>query len=201
MKELILKKTSEIFLKLGFKSVTMDDIANELAISKKTIYKYFKNKEELVDETVSAFHDSMQQGVICICESGHNAIQENFEIKKMFKDLLKHSDDSPMYQLQKFYPNTFHKIMKKEFAMFKDCISNNIDKGIKNGLYRKNIDKELVSKFYFSLVISIHDSNLYTYNKNTIAKLEIDVLEYHTRAIATAKGIKILEEQLEKNAV
>jgi hypothetical protein len=91
--------------------------------------------------------------------------------------------------------------MKKEFAMFKDCISNNIDKGIKNGLYRKNIDKELVSKFYFSLVISIHDSNLYTYNKNTIAKLEIDVLEYHTRAIATAKGIKILEEQLEKNAV
>ncbi len=201
MKELILKKTSEIFLKLGFKSVTMDDIANELAISKKTIYKYFKNKEELVDETVSAFHNSMQQIVICICESGHNAIQENFEIKKMFKDLLKHSDDSPMYQLQKFYPNTFHKIMKKEFAMFKDCISNNIDKGIKNGLYRKNIDKELVSKFYFSLVISIHDSNLYTYNKNTIAKLEIDVLEYHTRAIATAKGIKILEEQLEKNAV
>jgi len=200
MKETILKKAGEIFLKYGFKSVTMDDIANDLGISKKTIYKHFKNKVELVDSTISFLHQSMLNSVLCICHKGYNAIQENFEIKKIVSDLFKHSDDSPMYQLQKYYPNTYSRIIKDEYAMFKDCIFKNIEKGINEGLYRKTLDRELVTKFYFSLMLSVHDSSLYAYNKNTINKLEIKVLEYHTRAIATLKGLKILEEQLQQNA-
>ena len=200
MKETILKKAGEIFLKYGFKSVTMDDIANDLGISKKTIYKHFKNKVELVDSTISFLHQSMLSSVLCICDKGYNAIQENFEIKKIVSDLFKHSDDSPMYQLQKYYPNTYSRIIKDEYAMFKDCIFKNIEKGINEGLYRKTLDRELVTKFYFSLMLSVHDSTLYTYNRNTINKLEIKVLEYHTRAIATLKGLKILEEQLQQNA-
>lgn len=199
MRETILKKAGESFQKFGFKSITMDDIANELGISKKTIYKFFKTKLELVDSTVTYIHDSIYNSITCTCNMGYNAIQENFEIKKLFKDLFKNSDDSPMYQLQKYYPTVYKKIMLKEYDMFKDCLFRNIENGIKEGLYRKEIDKELISKFYFSLAMSVHDSKLYTYNKNTINKLEMQVLEYHTRAIATEKGLQILEEQLEKN--
>jgi hypothetical protein len=83
--------------------------------------------------------------------------------------------------------------------MFKECISKNLEKGISEGLYQKNLDIYLTTKFYFSLVMSVYDSKLYTYNKNTISILELKVLEYHTRAIATEKGLEILEEQLEKN--
>jgi hypothetical protein len=90
--------------------------------------------------------------------------------------------------------------MADEFCMFKDFIQKNIEKGIEEGLYRKDINVETTTKFYFSLVMSVHDTNLYSYNKNTINKLEMMVLEYHTRAIATQKGIKILDEQLEQNA-
>jgi len=201
MKETILKKAGESFLKYGFKSVTMDDIANDLGISKKTIYKHFKNKVELVDSTISYLHESMHNTVMCVCDKGFNAIQENFEIKKIFSEVFKNSDNSPMYQLQKYYPETYTKIMKDEFSMFKDCILKNIEKGIHEGIYRKNLDKELITKFYFSLMMSVHDTNLYTYNKNTIHKLELKALEYHIRAIATLKGIKILEEQLEINAI
>jgi len=199
MKETILQKAGETFLKFGFKSVTMDDIANEMGISKKTIYKYFGNKEELVDESLSFIHQSIHNAVSCICEKGFNAIQENFEIKKTFKDLFKNTDDSPMYQLQKYYPKTFQKLMADEFCMFKDCIQKNIEKGIHEGLYRKDIENDLITKFYFSLVMSVHDTNLHKYNKNTINSLEVKVLDYHTRAIATSKGIKILEEQLKEN--
>ena len=77
--------------------------------------------------------------------------------------------------------------------------SPNIEKGIQEGLYRKNLDVELTTKFYFSLAMSVHDSSFYTYNRNTLNKLETSVLEYHTRAIATLKGLTILEEQIEKN--
>ena len=123
-------------------------------------------------------------------------IHENFEVKKVFKDLLKSNDDSPMYQLKKYYPKIHEKVMSKEFLMFQDCISRNIEKGIEEGLYRKDIDINVVSRLYFALVIAVHEEKLFTYNKNTINKLEIDILEYHTRAIATEKGIKELEKQL-----
>lgn len=201
MKETILKKAGEIFLKYGFKSVTMDDIANDLGISKKTIYKYYKNKVELVDEVVSYFHEDMFKTITNICAVGHNAIQENFEIKKVFKEMFKNSDDSPMFQLEKYYPKTYKKIIDSEFVVFKDCIATNLKKGIQEGLYRKDLNIEIVTKFYFSLMLSLHNSNLHTYNKNTLAKLETSAIEYHSRAIATEKGLQILEEQLEKNVI
>ncbi|OGS73843.1 MAG: hypothetical protein A3F91_13680 [Flavobacteria bacterium RIFCSPLOWO2_12_FULL_35_11] len=201
MKEIILKKAGEIFLKYGFKSITMDDIANDLGISKKTIYKFYKNKVELVDEAVCYFHEDLHKTITNICGVGYNAIQENFEIKKIFKEMFKNSDDSPMYQLEKYYPKTYKKIIANELSVFKECITNNLEKGIKEGLYREDLNLELMTKFYFSLMMSVHDSSLYTYNKNTMNKLEICVLEYHTRAISTAKGLQILEEQLEKNVI
>ncbi|UMB59977.1 TetR/AcrR family transcriptional regulator [Lutibacter sp. A80] len=201
MKEEIIKKAGESFLKYGFKSVTMDDIANDLAISKKTIYKHFKNKVELVENTISYFHEMVHNTVMCVCDKEYNAIQENFEIKKIFSKVFEHADNSPMYQLQKYYPKIHLKIIKNEFSMFKDCILKNIEKGIEEEIYRKNIDKELTTKFYFSLMMSVHDTNLHTYNKNTISKLELKALEYHIRAIATLKGLKILEEQLDKNSI
>lgn len=198
MKDIILKKTGERFLKLGFKSVTMDDIADELAISKKTIYKYFNNKQDLVEQTITHIHEACLCAIDGVCNVGFNAIHENFEVKKVFKDLLKSNDDSPMYQLKKYYPKIYEKVMSKEFLMFQECISKNIEKGIDEGLYRKDINKSVVTRLYFALVMAVHDENLFTYNKNTINKLEIDVLEYHTRAIATDKGIKELEKQLKE---
>jgi len=196
MKESILKKSGEIFLKFGFKSVTMDDIANELGISKKTIYKYFKNKVDLVDQATEYMHDLMHTEVLKIYDMGYNAIEENFEANKVFKGFMQNSDDSPVYQLKKYYPETYKKIMAQEFCLFKDCLSNNVEKGIRDGLFRANINVEQIVKFYFSLIMSVHDSDLYTYSKNTINKLELNVLEYHTRAIATKKGITELEKQI-----
>ena len=198
MKETILKKAGELFLKLGFKSVTMDDIANELGMSKKTIYKYFKNKVELVDKATEYTHSFMYAEILKVYDLGYNAIEENYESNKIFKDFMRNSGDSPLYQLKKYYPETYKKIIAQEFCLFSDCISSNVEKGIKEGLYRANINIEQVVKFYFSLIMSVHDSDLYTYSKNTINRLELNALEYHTRAIATEQGLKILKQQLGK---
>ncbi len=198
-KEKILKKAGDSFLKFGFKSITMDDIANNLGISKKTIYKYFNNKHALVSQTVAHLHEECLCQVEGVCQIGYNAIEENFEVKKIFKDMFQAStDESPMYQLEKYYPKVFEKVMKKEFIMFQDCIVKNIEKGISEGLYRLDIDVNIITRFYFAIIMAVHDENLFTYNKNTINKLEIDALEYHTRSIATARGLKELEKQLQK---
>lgn len=198
MKQSILDKTADIFIKFGFKSVTMDDVANDLGMSKKTLYKYFKNKEDLVDQSTLCLHQKFKDRLNHICSIGYNAIEENFEVKKVFKELLQSSDESPMYQLKKYYPTTYSKVIKREFNEFESCISRNLNNGIDEGLFRKNINKSVITRFYFSLIYCIHDENLFTYKKNTISRLEIDVLEYHTRAISTPEGIKELDKQLAK---
>ena len=196
-KEKILSKAGNSFLKFGFKSFTMDDIAKDLGISKKTIYKYFSNKHDLVSQAVTHFHEDCLCQIDGVCQLGYNAIEENFKIKKIFKDLFQAStDESPMYQLEKYYPIVYEKVMKKEFLMFQDCIVKNLEKGIEEGLYRNDIDISVTTRFYFALIMAIHDGALFTFNKNTINILEINALEYHTRSIATKKGIEELEKQL-----
>ena len=104
MKDKIIHKATEMFLKLGFKSVTMDDIACEMCISKKTIYKYFQNKEVLIEEGTEAVHQQMQVMMNEIVEQKYNAIAENFEFRKRFKKMFQSVDHSPAYQLKKHYP-------------------------------------------------------------------------------------------------
>jgi AcrR family transcriptional regulator len=199
MKEKVIEKAGDMFLKLGFKSVTMDDIANEMGISKKTLYKYFDNKDHLVDETVSFVQDTINDILCQIMDNNYNAIEENFVIKNVFKNMFKNAKSSPMYQLKKYYPETFAKLMDREIDTFSDCILNNLEKGIQEKLYRENVNKDLVMKLYFILVFGIHDSEFFRgLPLRDMIKIELKVLEYHTRAISTEKGRIILEKELTK---
>ena len=198
MREKIIDKAGDMFLKLGFKSVTMDHIATEMGISKKTIYKYFDNKEHLVDDTTMFVQQTIDNVIKDIMEQGFNAIEENFAIKNIFKNMFKNAKTSPMFQLKKYYPETFAKLMQNELFTFSECVTNNLEKGIQEKLYRENIDKEIVMKFYFLLVFGVHESELFDKSLSEVVKAEIKVLEYHTRAIATHHGIDVLEQELIK---
>ncbi|WP_296381125.1 TetR/AcrR family transcriptional regulator [Winogradskyella sp.] len=198
MKEKITDKAGDMFLTFGFKSVTMDDIASEMGISKKTIYKYFDNKDQLVDETVAYVQKAIDTIIDGIVAKGYNAIEENFVIKNIFKNMFKNAKSSPMYQLKKYYPETFTKLMDREVCTFSECVTQNLEKGIAEKLYRQNIDKDMVMKFYFILVFGIHESDLFDKKLSEVVKTEIKVLEYHTRAIATLYGHSILEQELLK---
>ena len=101
-----------------------------------------------------------------------------------------------MFQLKKYYPKTYTKLMEAEICSFSECVMDNLSKGIKNKLYRSEIDKEMVMKFYFTLVFGAYENELFSHKMEDILKTELEILEYHTRAIATSYGIKILEQEL-----
>ncbi|GAA4047661.1 TetR/AcrR family transcriptional regulator [Flavobacterium chungnamense] len=193
MKEKIIKKATDMFLKLGFKSVTMDDIACEMCISKKTIYKYFSNKEKLIEEGTEVIHQNIHALMDEVVAKNLNAIEENFEIRKMFKEMFQSFDHSPAYQLKKHYPEIYEKMMANEIEDCNKMFSQNIVKGIQQGLYRQETDVESATKFYYTLIFSINEN---TQLESDAYKLEGKALEYHTRAIATPKGIIELEKQL-----
>jgi hypothetical protein len=193
MKEKIITKANEMFLKLGFKSITMDDIACEMCISKKTIYKYFGNKEALIEEGTTLMHNVIQETINTIVAQGFNAIEENFEIRKMFKEIFKSADTSPLYQLKKYYPEIHEKVMTREINECEMCFKQNIEKGIEQGLYRKEINIDSYIKFYYTLLFSINET---TISEKEAQILELQALEYHTRAMATQDGIIELEKHL-----
>lgn len=193
MKEKIIAKAGEMFLKLGFKSITMDDIAGEMCISKKTIYKYFCNKEILIEESVLLIHKEVHELIDNVISKNHNAIEENFEIRRMFAELFKSSDTSPIYQLRKHYPEIYKNALKFQIEECEFCFRQNIKKGMDQNLYRKDLNIEAYVKFYYYLIFNINE----TIASETDAQaLELEALEYHTRAMATPDGIIELEKQL-----
>ena len=196
MRDKIIEKSNELFLNLGFKSVTMDEIASSLGVSKKTIYKYFKNKTELVDAVTGFMFDSVSCGIDGICDLKLNPIDEVFSIKRLVMDHLKDEKSSPQYQLQKYYPKIYASLKQKQFHIMQGCVIDNLKSGIKNGLYRSDINLEFISRIYFNGMISIKDKDLFPLNDYSMNTLMNYYLEYHLRGICTEKGIQQLENQL-----
>ena len=193
MKDKILQKSTDMFLRLGFKSITMDDIACEMCISKKTIYKYFSNKDLLIEESVQMVHKEVHETITKIVSQNFNAIEENFEIRRMFKEMFKSAESSPIYQLKKHYPEIYEKVLSMQVSVCEECFRDNIIKGINEGLYRKDLDIENYVKFYYTLIFNINENTML---EKDAQELELKALEYHIRAMATLTGIKELEKQI-----
>lgn len=194
MKEKIIAKAQEMFLKLGFKSITMDDIAGEMCISKKTIYKFFLNKDLLIEESIAVMHQEIADSIEKISAQNLNAIEENFAFKRMFREMFKTAESSPIYQLKKHYPEIYEKALENQVVISENSFRNNIKKGINEGLYRENINVENYVKFYYLLIFDINENTLL---EKEAKEVETLALEYHIRAMATLAGIVELEKQLE----
>ena len=196
MKDQILIKATDMFLTLGYKSVTMDDIAAEMGISKKTIYQHFSNKGALVKESTLHLFETISCGIDDICALGKNPIEELFVIKEFVMKNLKNESTSPIYQLQKYYPKIHKTLMIRQFDKMGDCVIVNLEKGIEQGLFRKEINSPLIARFYFAGMTSLKDTEIFNPEQFTSKEVQVCYLEYHLRGICTEKGIQKLEQLL-----
>ncbi|MEZ4796786.1 MAG: TetR/AcrR family transcriptional regulator [Flavobacteriaceae bacterium] len=199
MREKIIHKSADLFLSYGFKSVTMDDIANALGISKKTIYQYFENKTKLVEATTLATFDIISHGIDCICALGKNPIEEVYEIKRFVMTHLKDEKSSPQFQLQKYYPKIYATLKIKQLEKMLGCVRENLEKGVNLKLYRDSINIDFISRIYFNGMTSLKDQDVFpltNYSMNLLMEL---FLEYHLRGICTQKGLDYLNTYLKIN--
>ena len=196
MKDKILEKATDLFLSLGFKSVTMDDIAQKMGVSKKTIYKYFTNKTALIDSATKYMFDKICSGIEIIHEKDGNAIHELFEIKEFISLHLKNEKSSPQYQLQKYYPKIYNWLKQQQYNAMIDSVKENLVSGIEQGLYRKDIPVDFTARIYINGMNGVRDADIFPASQFEVIKLMDEFLEYHIRAIATEKGIQELESQL-----
>jgi AcrR family transcriptional regulator len=194
----ILSKVRELYTRYGIKSITMDDVARELGISKKTIYQYVTDKDDLVGKFI-ANEIELRQEEICKCfRTEFNAIEELFELSIFMNKLIRDQNPATDHDLKKYYPHHYQKVANiRRESTFK-YIFQNMKKGIAEGLYRNEIDAEIIAKLYISRVESIHLNDLFTVEEFTSLRLYIELLNYHIRGIATDKGIIILNKKLKE---
>ncbi len=198
MKAQIIEKASELFLEFGFKSVTMDDLANELSVSKKTIYEYFNNKAHLVEEVALFVRNHIHEQIDHIMQQNFDPIQELFEIKRMVLRRLKDEKSSPQYQMQKYYPEIFAKLKDSQVCKMDECCTQNLERGIQLGLYREDLNRIFITRLYISGMMNLKNEELFQVTELSPKQLYEEFLSYHLRSIVTEKGLSRLIE-LETN--
>ncbi|NRA93894.1 MAG: TetR/AcrR family transcriptional regulator [Psychroserpens sp.] len=199
MREKILHKSTDLFLNLGFKSVTMDDIANEMGISKKTIYVHFSNKTKLVEAVTFYLFDTICEGIDDICENAPNPIEELYSIKMYVMHHLKNEKTSPQYQLRKYYPKIHDELKFKQFEKMHQSVQESLEHGVETGVFRSSIDVDFISRMYFTGMTGIKDNMFFPPDHYEMEYLMESYLEYHLRAIVTDKGMTILNNFINKN--
>jgi len=196
----ILEETSRHFMRYGIRSMSMDDVAGELGISKKTLYQYFADKKELVHSVVK-FH--MDQTNNCFhnmkVEPG-NAIDILLRVSEILIEQMGQMNPSVKYDLRKYYPESFKNLMDYKRGQVLDHIERNLQQGIKEGLYRKDMNTRVIAYFYLMrmdqfLSMELEDEKMKNIHFTEILK---ELFIYHVRGIANEKGIEYLEKNLMK---
>ena len=197
-KTIFLSKATQLFIENGAKSVTMDEIAKEFGISKKTLYQKYKNKEELLEEVLKYKLQEVIERLKYLDENIDNAVARMF-CRDEEIDKVSHSNNNILIrQLLKYYPAIFHKHMLNFSTKFSEVLVHNIEKGRKQGLYREDFDPELYAKLFFQLVMSYESSPYFDVELIEWENFMQETMFFYLNAITNEKGKEVLKNLKQK---
>ncbi len=198
----ILTRSVSLFNRYGLRPVTMDDIAKDLSISKKTLYKYFANKEELVRKGVNESFASISSRMLALLDyKDGNAIDMLFQMDAQICVSIEEHDPSIQFQLERYYPEVSASLEKRKREIIFRLMTENIKRGKEEGIYREELNAEIVSFLYYSRArLMLQEESFFEQSKWSITEIMREILIYHIRGIASADGIKYLEYKLKNNS-
>ena len=192
-------QASDVFMKYGIKSVTMDELARQLGISKKTIYNYVKDKNELIDSCLGLAHEEEMMMVRNVCQNDKNAIDELLNMGAIISNRLKSIHPSIFFDLQRYHAETFNNFNKKSQTFVKSCVEENFKKGMEQGYYRDNINVEIMSRMYLSFVDILFKAEVFPSTEFGYSTVYSEYFRYHIRGISSKKGLAYLDEIIKTN--
>lgn len=205
IKQRIREKATELFLRYGIRSISMDDIATQLGMSKKTIYQSFADKDELVDGVVDAEISKMQEE--CLLTQGHstNAVEEIFLTMEMVQEQFRNLNPVLIYDLQKFHIRSYQRFMDHKNRFLLEIIRTNLTKGIREGLYRPDLDVDVLSKFRLESMMIPFNMDLFPPSRYNLADVTQVIMEHFLFGVATEEGFRLIlkyqKEQYKKRVV
>jgi hypothetical protein len=189
----ILEQVRKLYHRYGIKSVTMDDVAKHLCISKKTLYEFFTDKEDLVRNVVLLDHTNRIKFFDGIKDKNLNAIEELFEVYRMINTMFRNYNSSMEYDIHKYYPDLYskNKIIRRK-KMY-DTMYGNMNKGKKEGLYRKYLNSNIIARLHVFKVENMFDNEIFTMEELASVKVFNEVFVYHMQGIMSASGRSFFE--------
>jgi len=194
----IIRNVGKLYMKFGIRSVTMDDVANEFGVSKKTLYQYFSDKEDLVSNVIDYFLDNPELDLRT--DKKANAIDNMFQVRKHVATIFKIYNNNIEFDLKKTYPKLYQKVRDvKRQRIFSNTIAN-IKQGILQGLYRDDLNAEFIAKLQVGRMLFTLNPDYQVFKDNEANSLEVfdETMNYHMHAICTENGIKYYKKQFKK---
>ena len=192
IKDRILNHAQKLFTRNGIKSVSMDDIAADMAISKKTLYKWFENKDQIVQAAMTRHLEGTQLDCNTMIQGSTSAIDELFQMLAWVKQEFSNVHPSIFYDLQKFHPGTWQlwQVHKTEFILAQ--IMQNLRRGIAEGLFRADLDLEVIARLRLAQIELQFDPDLYPPREFANERVSVALLEHFMLGVATLKGHKLI---------
>lgn len=190
----IINRSEQLFLKLGMRSVSMDDICRELGISKKTLYQHFENKDSLVEAVISNHVCRERAEIESICQRAENSLDEIRNIGAFITATIEDVSPSALYDLQKYHRKSWEMLMQKQDEHVMNCITKNIERGIAEGLYRQDLNPEITAKIYAKATNMIVEEISNPHSPFSRQQLIRELHNYHVHAIATPKGLELWKQ-------
>ncbi|MDB4926500.1 TetR/AcrR family transcriptional regulator [Mucilaginibacter sp.] len=190
----IIQGGEELFLTAGIKSVTMDDIARHLGMSKKTIYHFFKDKNELVIALVKKKLRDDEDQMCDIIGKSSNVIEEMINMMKCSEEIFSRINPIVIHDLQKYHPDAWKQFQHFKADVLVRTLEELLTKGIKQGYIRPDIDVKIIARMRVSQVEMGFNTSVFPHNEFSIWKVQYQLLEHFNFGICTLKGYKLLNQ-------
>lgn len=192
IQERIRQKANELFCRYGIRSVTMDEIATQLGISKKTIYQYYTDKDQLVDAVAVDEIKFSQESCLKDMAASANAIEEIFRVMEFVEVMFRNMNPSMMFDLEKYHPSGYKKFLEHKNGFLFDMIKRNLERGIKEELYRPEINVDIMTRYRLESMMLAFNAELFYPSKFNLAELQKEIIEHFLYGLATLKGYKLI---------
>jgi AcrR family transcriptional regulator len=187
----IQEQAKTLFMKFGFRSVSMDDIAHSLGISKKTIYQYFKDKDELVKAIVEQDISETESECTNCLAIADNAIDEIFITMDNIIKHIKNMNPTILFDLQKFHFDSFTKIVEHKNSFLLSFIKKNLKRGMEEHLYRNDLHVEVLSRFRLEMLFLSFNLDVFPPNEFTLTDVTQIIMENFIFGLVTEKGYQL----------
>jgi AcrR family transcriptional regulator len=192
--ERIVNKAHELFMRYGIRSVSMDEVANHLGMSKKTIYQFYADKDALVDDVITIEIRGKQVECKQHRKKSENAIHEIFMATDMLLELLTHMNPALIFDLEKYHPVAFRKYNEHKNSFLYSLIKENIDWGKKEELYREEILSDVMARFRLGSVFLIFNPEVFPGGKHALPEIVTEITDNFLYGLATIKGQKLIQK-------
>lgn len=191
-----MKRVEELFLRYGIKSITMDDVARELGISKKTLYAFVENKDDLVNRVLE--RHIQEEKTLCdnLFHSADNAVDEMLIVLETNAQMMQQMKTNIVFDLQRYHREAWEKMEAYQRGFMYDLVRANLERGVREGLYRDNFDADIVAKLHIAATFQLFNESLFpetAYNKVAVFR---EYLMHYLYGIISEKGLEYLKAKL-----